>query len=75
MCFNIIFRKNGEFPQTDVGTNENMRKLGIRCMRQEDDERFAAQSKKGRAACDGNFSDSCASCGLYKEEQRKVKEN
>lgn len=40
MCFNIIFRKNGQFPQTDVGSNKNMKKLGIRCMREEDDERF-----------------------------------
>ena len=38
MCFNIIFRKNGQFPQTDVGSNENMKKLGIRCMREEDDD-------------------------------------
>ena len=29
MCFNIIFRKDGQFPQTDVGANENMRRMGI----------------------------------------------
>ena len=40
MCFNIIFR-NKAFPQTDVGSNENMKKMGIRCMREEDDERFS----------------------------------
>ena len=40
MCFNIIFR-NKAFPQTDVGANENMKKMGIRCMREEDDERFS----------------------------------
>ena len=34
MCFNIIFRKDGQFPQTDVGANENMRRMGIRCMRE-----------------------------------------
>ena len=33
MCFNIIFRKK-DFPQSDVGANENMKKLGIRCMRE-----------------------------------------
>lgn len=32
MCFNIIFRKNGKFPETEVSRNENMRKLGIKCM-------------------------------------------
>ena len=30
MCFNIIFRKK-EFPKYDVGSNEEMRKRGIRC--------------------------------------------
>jgi len=27
----IIFKKNGQFPETHVGHNKNMRKLGIRC--------------------------------------------
>ena len=53
MCFNIIFRKDGQFPQTDVGANENMRRMGIRCMREEDDERFSSRGDKeiGRASC------------------------
>ena len=66
MCFNIIFRKK-DFPQSDVGANENMRKLGIRCMREEDDERFSEMygKKKSGAVCSGTFSDSCIGCGLY----------
>ena len=32
MCFNIIFRGK-EFPDSDVGTNENMKKMGIRCFK------------------------------------------
>ena len=76
MCFNIIFRKNGEFPQTDVGSNENMRKLGIRCMREEDDERFSSGSKKhSGASCSGVYSDSCAGCGLYPHHESGTKEN
>ena len=52
MCFNIIFR-NKAFPQTDVGSNENMKKMGIRCMREEDDERFSKTEggKKNGATC------------------------
>ncbi|MDD6252929.1 MAG: hypothetical protein ACI3ZO_08095 [Candidatus Cryptobacteroides sp.] len=75
MCFNIIFRKNGEFPQTDVGANENMRRLGIRCMREEDDERFSSTSKKHSGAeCSGVYSDSCAGCGLYPYEKNRKRE-
>lgn len=72
MCFNIIFRKNGQFPQTDVGSNENMRKLGIRCMREEDDERFSKKGGKdsGEGICSGTYSDSCTGCGLYPLEKR-----
>lgn len=57
MCFNIIFRKK-DFPQYEVGDNEEMRKLGIRCYKDED---AAIHAKK----CTGNFSDACKDCKLY----------
>ena len=69
MCFNIVFRKK-EFPQSDVGANEDMKKLGIRCMREEDDKRFSnMNSKKSGATCSGTYSDSCQGCGLYPMEK------
>ena len=61
MCFNIIFRGK-EFPDSDVGTNENMKKMGIRCFKEEEMERLASEKKK----CPGTYSDACAGCGLYK---------
>ena len=33
LCFNIIFRKNGKFPDTEVGHNKKLREMGIRCSR------------------------------------------
>lgn len=57
MCFNIIFRKK-DFPHYEVGDNEEMRKLGIRCYKDED---AAIHAKK----CTGNFSDACKECKLY----------
>ena len=57
LCFNIIFRKK-DFPHYDVGSNEEMRKLGIRCYKDED---AAFHSKK----CTGNYSDACKECKLY----------
>ena len=44
MCFNIIFRGK-EFPDSDVGTNENMKKMGIRCFKEEEMERLASEKK------------------------------
>lgn len=71
MCFNIIFRHK-EFPQTDVGSNEDMRRMGIRCMREEDDERFSSNAKDHSGAhCSGVYTDACASCGLYLREHGK----
>ena len=67
-----IFRTDGQCPQTDVGANENMRRMGIRCMREEDDERFSSRGDKDSGAhCSGVYSDSCASCGLYPGKEEK----
>ncbi len=31
MSFNILFRKDGKFPEYEVGSNEEMKKRGITC--------------------------------------------
>ena len=67
MCFNIIFRKDGAFPEYEVGSNKEMRRLGIRCMKEE----MAELDRKGRpvhAACTGSSDPSCEGCSLYKKE-------
>ena len=58
MCFNIIFR-NKAFPQTDVGSNENMKKT--------------EGGKKNGATCSGTYSESCIGCGLYPSEKKADK--
>jgi hypothetical protein len=35
LCFNIIFRKNGKFPETHIGKNKEMTKRGINCTAQD----------------------------------------
>lgn len=62
MCFNIIVRKK-DFPQTEIGSNEEMRKRGILCMKEQE-----AQMWKNKS-CGGNISDSCSSCGFYQYEK------
>ncbi len=58
MSFNIIFRKK-DFPDYDVGSNEEMRKRGIRCYKDED---AALHSHRH---CTGDFSEACKDCKLY----------
>ena len=40
LCFNMIFRKNGKFPETHIGRNKEMIKRGISCA--------AHDTKKGK---------------------------
>ena len=64
MCFNIIFRKDGAFPEYEVGSNKEMRKLGIRCMKEE----MAEMDRKEHpvhATCTGSSDPSCEGCSLY----------
>jgi hypothetical protein len=46
---NILFRKNGKFPQTEVGSNKNMKNLGITCTRQDEMKIFRQEKKSGKS--------------------------
>lgn len=60
LCFNILVRKKG-FPQYDVGSNEEMRRRGIRCFKDVDAELH-------RRKCTGDYSEACKDCSLYREQ-------
>jgi hypothetical protein len=71
MCFNILFRGK-EFPKSDVGDNEEMRKRGIRCMNEIDKDIFGQKKKKGPASgCSGNYSSDCVGCGFYPRHSKQ----
>ena len=36
LCFNIIFRKDGKFPETEIENNREMRKRGIKCAKEDE---------------------------------------
>ena len=55
---NILFLGK-EFPKYDVGSNEEMRKRGIRCFKDED------AALQGHPQCAGELSDACKDCKLY----------
>ncbi len=59
---NIFFFKR-PFPNGEISTNPEMKKRGVKCVKQEEMEMLAAQ--KGKPVCDGNYSDACSSCALF----------
>ena len=62
---NIFFFRR-PFPDGEISTNPEMRKRGIKYAKEEELEMLAA--RKGKKVCDGNYSDACASCGLYRKD-------
>ena len=62
---NIFFFRR-PFPDGEISTNPEMPKRGIKCAKEEELEMLAA--RKGKKVCDGNYSDACASCGLYRKD-------
>ena len=69
-----IFFFHRPFPDGEISTNPEMRKRGIKCAKQEELEMLAARKEMpGQAGhdgkkCSGNYSDACATCGLYNKE-------
>ncbi len=57
MSISIWIKKDGRFPDTEVGTNPHMRKLGLTCAKQEE----IALWKKHHG--EDAISDGCAGCG------------
>lgn len=65
MCVGIIVK--GKFPETEVSRNENMRRMGIKCAKEEEMEMLRKDRRgKDPKSCSGNYSDACIGCGFYK---------
>lgn len=59
LCFNIIFRKNGKFPDGEISHNKALTKQGIQCAKVEERKLWRKKSKN-RENCSG---DDCEGCG------------
>lgn len=62
MCVGIIVK--GRFPETEISKNENMRKMGIKCVNEEEKERSRLRRQRN-SSCTGVYTEACKSCGLY----------
>lgn len=57
MAISILVKKNGQFPDTEVGTNANMKKLGLQCSKHEEVKAWRKLNKKSLP------DESCDTCG------------
>ena len=74
LCFNIIFRKNGKFPETEISRNKEMRKLGIKCAK-EDEMNLWGRKRGGQTPGCGEAGCSyCAGCDfvLNRKTEEKI---
>lgn len=59
-AMSITLLLKGHHIESEISTNPNMKKLGIKCAVQETREDMAAESCEGDAVCTGN----CAGCDI-----------
>jgi hypothetical protein len=46
---NMLIRKNGKFPETEVGSNKDMHKLGITCTKHDEMKEFRKEKRARKA--------------------------
>ena len=72
LCFNIIFKKDGKFPDTEIEHNKEMRKRGIQCAKMEEkkiwgkknNRNIRGKNAKGHEGHEGHQTNDCTSdCG------------
>ncbi|MDR2813865.1 MAG: hypothetical protein LBB79_04325 [Prevotellaceae bacterium] len=61
MCLEVkvLFSKKGKFPETELGRNEEMRKRGITCVRQDELDRHSKERQRSTGS-----DISCGGCSL-----------
>ena len=60
LCFNIIFRKDGKFPETEIENNKDMRNRGIKCAKEDEIKLWGKKGPDGKPECSEG---GCGSCG------------
>lgn len=68
LAFNIIFRKNGQFPETEISRNKNMKKLGIHCVKEDEmrmlREKAGKNGEKKEWSCEELGCSACSGCDI-----------
>ena len=62
LCVNIIFRKNGEFPDGEISHNKELRKRGIICAKEEELRIWKKTHKGEKPTCSDLGCGDCRAC-------------
>jgi hypothetical protein len=62
MCFNIIFRKNGKFPDSEISHNKELRKRGIICAKEDELRLWGKKNRKKNPSCSDLGCTACNGC-------------
>ncbi len=63
LCFNIIFRKDGKFPDGEISHNKELRKHGIVCAKEEELRLWGRKHNKQNPDCSDLGCSACSGCG------------
>ena len=67
LCFNIIFRKDGKFPDGEIAHNKQLRKRGIVCAKEEEMRLWGRKHGKTDVNCADLGCTDCRGCKLSSE--------
>lgn len=70
LCINIIFRKNGKFPETEISSNREMRKLGIKCAKEDELRLWGRKNGKKNPSCSDIGCGDCTACEQIFEKKK-----
>lgn len=73
MCSNIIFRKNGHFPETEISSNREMRKRGIRCAKEDELRIWGRRHGKENPTCSDLGCGDCSGCEISTDTDKQQK--
>ena len=62
LSINIIFKKDGKFPDGEIEHNKELRKRGIQCAKVEEKKLWGKKRKRAQKGTLTNCSSDCGSC-------------
>ncbi|MCM1176776.1 MAG: hypothetical protein NC308_05530 [Clostridium sp.] len=71
LCFNIIFRKDGRFPDTEISHNKEMRKRGIVCAKEDELRLWGRKNGKAHPTCSDLGCGDCGGCDILTEKSSR----
>ncbi len=67
LSFNIIFKKNGKFPDKEISRNKHLVKEGLMCAKAQERILWKKKNKNNNGGC---TTDGCDSCGVVCDSKK-----